>query len=59
MSSSKSASQLCSIDGVDLTLDDVLRVPEEIVTAASLSEKGTYAWGLVRLQLAAAIKEGV
>ncbi len=48
---------LCSVGSVNLTLDDVLAAPEEVVTAASMSEKGSHAWGLVRLQLAAAIKE--
>ena len=48
---------LCSVGGVDLTLADVQAVPEEVVTAASMAKKGSYEWGLVRLQLAAAIKE--
>lgn len=49
--------RLCSVNGVDLTLEDVERVPEDVVTAVSMSEKGSYTWGSVRLQLAAEIKE--
>jgi hypothetical protein len=57
VSSSKWTGEFCSVDGVGLTLEDVERVPEDVVTAVSMSEKGSREWGLVRLRLAVVLKE--